>query len=439
LLLEKENLSNGQRKLGDKILIRKIRINIMDNTFICLNSKIISDLIDATEREICFVAPGISNDIANAMVRCLNNNPNILIEVIIDDDPNVIRYGYGVIEAINTLSKYRITIRYQRGLRIGLISTDVASYIFNPTPLIIEEEPNDNSKPNAILISEQEAAKILQSIKTTSELNNSSEGIELGKKILTEGSIKSIKIDLDKRPPIKPDLFRQMNVISSIFQLVETHLTGARVQAKTFTLTPQDLGIKNKDVANRIRASYKIIEHEDILELNELESMLNNIKGQYFINIPKYGKLILYESVSAFNSAINELRNEIVKKQKSLLDSVSNKLQKSKELLIPLIAENLAAIPFDELRKVVFPLKPDKSGIKEFVIQKLDKKFPNAEKILSDIELTVKITNVSSQLIAEKDFREKIEAAFGKSFDEIVKIESAVQTKSLDDGQSELF
>lgn len=400
----------------------------MDTTFISLNSKKISSIIDSSARELIFISPGISDEIATAIVHCKNNNSLYNSEIIVDDDPNAIRLGYGTYEALHTLELNDIPIRSHRGIRIGLIVADDASYIFNPTPQIIEEEPKDNLTPNAIHISEVEANAILESIIRNDSIDEKP-NIEVGEKVITEVVFNFIKKDIETRPPIKPDLFRQMNVINSVFQLVETHLTGARVQAKTFTLTPQDLGIKNKEVANRIRASYKIIEHEDILELSELEGMHNNIKEQYFVSIPKYGKLIMYESVKDFNSAILELRKEIKFKQKTLVDVVNNKLKRSKELLIPLIADNLQALPVDELRKVVFPLKFDKSGILEFVTQKLERKFPKAEQILSDIELTVRITNVSSQLMEEDDFRKKVEKAFGKPFNEIIRIESVVEAK----------
>ena len=280
----------------------------MNKTFTALNTRNIVGLIDATKQQLTYAAPGINNEIAAAIVRCKQNNPGIKIEIIIDNDPDAIRFGYGSFEGINTLILNKIKLRYHNGLRIGLISTELVSYIFNPSPQIVEEEPKDSATPNAIILSEHEVAKILKSTQYKDEPGKDKPISEIGNNVMSKEEMKNIQKDLEIRPPIKPNLFRQMNVINSVFQLVETHLTGARVQAKTFTLTPQDLGIKDKEIAKRIRASYKIIENEAIVELSELEEMHYKIKEHVLHTNPQVWHVIKYENLKNFDDAIIVLK-----------------------------------------------------------------------------------------------------------------------------------
>lgn len=404
----------------------------MHSIFHCLNSKAIADVIDASKNIYSFISPGITSEIAASIIRFHENNPSGQIDIIIDNSSEAIRHGYGLLECIEQLLERRIGVKYQTGIRIGMLSTDIASYVFNPAPQVIAEEPNDNTAPNAICISKHEADNILKSIKNSDDTHAEIDQIEIGKEFLKQEHIKRIQQDFEERPFIKPDLYRQMNVISSIFQLVETHLTGARLQARTFTLTPQDLGIKDTELANRIRASYTIIDKAEIMEITELESMHKNIKDAYFIQIQKYGNIIMHDRIKEFLDSIESLKNGIKVKQESLIKLIEEKLENSKTTLIPLIIQNLFSLNEYDLKKIVFPFSSDKEGVKKFVIQKLDKKFPKAEQILSKIDLTVKITNVSQYLIEQEEFKTKVSEAFNKPFNDIITIGPMAKIKNDD-------
>jgi len=406
----------------------------MINSFTHINSKILAGLIKLTENKLILVSPGLTNEVAVSIAQQLNQNRIKAVEVIIDSNPDAIRYGYGQLEAIKTLQNLNIKLRTQPGIRIGIIITDSVSLMFSPTPQNLEEEIKSNSTPNAIYLEKKQVEEILDSILPETVKNSGAREIEIGKNEIKKEEMKAIEKDLNERPPIKPDLERRMRVISSVFQFVDAEFKGARIFNNSFSLTGRDLGIKDDELASRISARYQLFNQKQMTKLKEefdLESVLNRIKDAYLKKIPNYGSVLHYRNVKDFNEAIEEFKSELKKTKPALEKLFAKMLIDSRKTLFSFIKENLTKnYNADELKKIMKPFPID-----QFIQHYLDKKIKSATNTITDISFTFKITNVSSQLINDEEFRVGIEEAFGKRFDEIVKIESAVGTNP----QEELF
>lgn len=398
----------------------------MNNSFTIINSTILAELVKTSEDRLIIVSPGITNDVAIAIAQKANENKIKSIEVIIDSDPDAIRYGYGQIEAIKTLQNLNIKLRTQPGIRVGIIITDLVSLIFTPTPQNLEEEIKSLSAPNAIYLGKKQVEELLDSIITERAAKTDSGEVEIGQKEIKKEEIKNIENKLIERPPIKPDLERRMRVISSVFQFVDTEFKGARIFNNSFSLTGRDLGIKDTDLASRISARYQLFNNDQISELKnqfDLETVLNRIKDAYLKKIPNYGSVLHYKNTKEFTQAVEFFQEEIKKTKQNIETTFSEMLKKSRQELFSFISENLKRnFSQKELQNITKPF-----DLEKFIQKYLDKKMKSAANSISDISFTFKITNVSPQLINDESFRAGIERAFDQKFDDIVQIDSAVK------------
>jgi len=398
----------------------------MNNSFTIINSTILAELIKTSEDRLIIVSPGITNDVAIAIAQKANENKIKSIEVIIDSDPDAIRYGYGQIEAIKTLQNLNIKLRTQPGIRIGIIITDLVSLIFTPTPQNLEEEVKSLSAPNAIYLEKKQVEELLDSIITERAAKSDSGEVEIGQKEIKREEVKNIENELIERPPIKPDLERRMRVISSVFEFVDTEFKGTRIFNNSFSLTGRDLGIKDTELASRISARYQLFNNEQISVLKnqfDLETVLNKIKDAYLKKIPNYGSVLHYKNTKEFTQAVEFFQEEIKRTKQNIETTFSEMLKKSRQELFSFISENLKRnYSQKELQNITKPF-----DLEKFIQKYLDKKMKSAANSISDISFTFKITNVSPQLINDELFRAGIERAFDQKFDDIVQIDSAVK------------
>lgn len=403
----------------------------MNSTFTFINSKRITDLIEKASRRVVLISPGILGDISAAIIRASRKIDQENIVVIVDNSSQSIRNGYGSIEAVETLILNQIKVRNQPNLRIGLLITDDLAFIFSPLPQIVEVEPDSENKPNALRISVSEAENILSKLlKNANALFNE---LEIGKNEVKKEEIKSIQKDLEDNPPIKPDLARKMWVTTSTFQFVDMQLCGARLQNNSFSLSGKDLGIKNNAVAKRVSARYKLFDDKQILEIKkkfDLESKLNKIREHYLIKLPKYGSILYYKKKKDFLATIGSFKSELEQSITEIQASIDGMLIESRKKISPWIKQNLKRLNKKELSEIIYPFSL--AHIDDFIESYLNMKLTRTEDIISKISFTLKITNVSDQLISDDNFRKRIEEAFNRSFDDIVKTESAVSASNFD-------
>lgn len=135
---------------------------ITDALFCTLDSVGIANVIGTARRSLCYAAPGIQRQVAEAMVEAANRleGPDMLT-VCLDFDERVMRMGYGDIKAVEKLRKAGIRVRSSPGLRTGMVIADKTGFIFTPTPLYLEAEPTVGDAPNAIRMSPEQVAEAL--------------------------------------------------------------------------------------------------------------------------------------------------------------------------------------------------------------------------------------------------------------------------------------
>jgi hypothetical protein len=132
-----------------------------DALFCSLSSQCIADLIRAARQSVCYAAPGVQLEVAQAMKATAERLEPEMLTVCLDFDERVMRMGYGEIGAVKLLRDANISVRSSPGLRTALVIVDGAGFIFTPTALYLEAEPTSSAAPNAIRMSGEQVAEAL--------------------------------------------------------------------------------------------------------------------------------------------------------------------------------------------------------------------------------------------------------------------------------------
>lgn len=400
----------------------------MEKIFYNVNSKLISELIKDATKRIVYISPGINKEILGEILKVKDKIGNDNICIVIDANSNVLRFGYGDEESVSFFEENKSLIKTEKGLRIGFICTDNDGYVFTPTPLSLEDEMANVDCPNAIHLSGPELERILTAVVPKSLTDNSKK--EIGKENVNSEVIQKINNDIKNKPFVKPDLQRQLNVINSIFQFVKIDFEGSKLQNRTFKIDAKDLGITNTEIAEKISTSYKIFKSLSLPhKFEEMEHDLNKIKKSFLEQVDNVGLLLLNEKSKKFNDEINKLKQQIANTKKESVKMVNMVLEKSKETLVEFIVSNLMKLSQKEKGKLIPFDTPNKENLKNYVSNKLKRNFPDADQLLNNMELSLKIFNISDQMMNDKKIVERIEKHFKKPFEEIANIEKALGTK----------
>ncbi len=256
----------------------------LEALFCSLTPLRIAELVRAAQQAACYAGPGIQLDLAQAMVEVAGRLTKEMLTVSLDFDDRVLRMGYGDMGAVKVLLDAGM-VRSSLGLRTALVVVDNEGYIFTPTALYLEAEPTDGGAPNAVRMSSEQMAQALARLspaaKTiavaqakTPEEKQRIEALPLDveSEPITPGELTEVTTSLEKVPPVRFDLARQVRVFEPYLQYVELSLTGAAIQRHRLAIPPniQKLG-GSKELENRLRTTFELIEKGSKLSSKPLE------------------------------------------------------------------------------------------------------------------------------------------------------------------------
>src|SRR4051794_37536068 len=95
-----------------------------DALFCMLQQPDIAHLIRSANEAVCYAAPGVQRDVAQAMVESSRRLGPEMLTVCLDFDERVMRMGYGDVEAVKLLRDAGISVRTAPGLRTALLIAD---------------------------------------------------------------------------------------------------------------------------------------------------------------------------------------------------------------------------------------------------------------------------------------------------------------------------
>jgi hypothetical protein len=403
---------------------------------LALSEESLTERIVRASQRVCFVAPGLYDWVAEAL---LEVGPRIgwdRVQVFVDPDPFVVQVGYGTEMALKRVCESGAIVRKASGLRLGLVVTDDTAAVFSPMALNIEEFPKTKRCANAIDLTLREANRILDAIAPTIADRNhqesfdigeagcehvaAHEGVVIGKESIQQADLQVLHDTLEQIPPVAPDLARQMWVLNSQIQIIKITFEGARLSQHRLPLKADQLGIEDPDLARRISGSFKLFEaHIDGL-LAPLRNDLDSIKEVYQLKpIGELGHVVLGRDRRKLESALNMFRSNLELAQKDIEQAVADELENSRNRLRKLLESKM---------QVTGMSGASLDRRLNYILSSM--KFPTADKVLSKIEFDWSILNITSQMIEKQSFAEKVQQLYGRSIQELATMDRAVAVRT---------
>lgn len=398
-----------------------------DNIFCSLSQDRLADLVNQAQHAVCYAAPGIQLGLAKAMVKTAQRLGKEMLTVNLDFDDRVMRMGYGDIGAVKLLLDAGIAVQSSPGLRTALIVVDKDGYVFTPTALYLESEPADGAVSNAIRLSGEQLAQALARLSPaakaiavaqakTPEAKKQIEDLALDvvSAPITTRKLAEVTTSLKEVPPVRFDLARQVRVFEPYLQYVELSLSGAAIQRHRLAIPPsiQKLG-GNKDLENRLRTTFELIEKDSTLSSKPLEDMLNEIRKNFTPSLGKdHGRVVLKAAKPYLLARLTELRDQLVQHQKMVATELQKHLDNSRQQIVDYYLPRVTESRPDVLLGQSLNGEISEASAARWLNLELDRVFPDAAALIQEMKLEERYKDVTYETLNHPDFLESVKHAF---------------------------
>ncbi len=390
-----------------------------------LSSRSIAAWIRNAKHRVVYTAPGIHPQPAAAMAELASRLPLSSITISLDFDEHTLRMGYGTLEAVEALSKAGITPTHSPGFRSGILIVDDRGWIFTPTALYLEAEPQSDETPNAVELSpaQVKALAIRLSPAAQREAIEQAESpaeaqaiarltIELGVDAVAPSHMVAVKEAITTAPPVKFDVVRQVRVFEPYLQYVSIKLTGAAIQKHKVAIPAslQQLGASN-ELRDRLRTTFDLIEKGSDFSSKDIDDQVGELRKIFTPSLgERLGRVMLKNARPLFDKRLKELKAELVTFQEKIKKDLQAKLDESRDLVVSYFLPIAVAKPPDALIARVNPVNEE--TVKRWLERELEKAFPKAEKLVREMRLDAQFKDVTWETLNDPDFGEALRKAF---------------------------
>ncbi len=390
-----------------------------------LSSRRIASLIGNAKHRVIYAAPGIQAEAAAALAECASSLDVRSLTVSLDFDEHTLRMGYGNLDAVETLRKAGIEPTQSPGFRSGILIVDARGWVFTPTALYLEQEPQSNETPNAIELSRSQVTALAirlspeahkEAVEQAATPEEAQEiaaiPLELGIAPVSATQFGEVKAAIDAAPPVKFDVVRQVRVFEPYLQYVELSLSGAAVQRKRVRIPKslQNLGA-SKDLEGKLKTTFDLIEKSSSLSSKALEDELNEIRKHFTPSLGKdHGRVVLKAAKSKLLERLAGLRTKLEAHQKKVETELQTKLDESKKQVVEYYLPLAKGSPPDAL--VGSLLKVTDDDIRVWIEEELSVVFPDAEDLILKMILEDRYKDVTFETLNREDFLDSVKNAF---------------------------
>ena len=430
------------------------------NTFTSLNKDKISALIRNATGRVVYVAPSISDAVAQSVVHFLSTHPQGQIEIVVDSDPDVFRCGYGELSGIELLVSNGVNLRKALGLRIGLLVVDNQAWVFSPSPLMVEPERTE-PQPNAVAVCTEQAEQLLRSVAPklvaphlptliapvdatqptlstalpgaaveeemrrteleaelplvpNEELRSETPIPEIGDEPLDKADIQAIKESLEERPPQRFDLTRLVNVYHGYIQFVRLSLTGCQLSRRTIPL-PRDLIAiaRNENMQDRLKATFRLVDGKSKAKARDVEKRLADLRKTNIKSLgERLGSVMLRQRKDVFVKEVGEIQRAVQKFSDNVKQQLEAELTKCRNTLVKELAPGVVRNPPQTLLGGITTRRPTKEQAMKFIESELDKVIPKAESLINEMKLDCDFKDVTYEMLNDVEFQEALRKQF---------------------------
>ena len=398
-----------------------------DALFCSLTPLRIAESVRKAQQAVCYAGPGIQLDLAQAMVEVAGRLGQEMLTVSLDFDDRVMRMGYGNVDAVQLLLDAGIAVQSSPGLRTALVVVDNEGYIFTPTALYLEAEPSDGAASNAVRMSGEQVAQALARLSpaaktiaiaqaSTPEAKQRIEDltVDVVSAPITPEKLAEVAASLKEAPPVRFDLARQVRVFEPYLQYVELSLTGAAIQRHRMAIPEkiQKLG-GSKELENRLRTTFELIEKGSKLSSKPLEDALNEIRKNFTPSLGKdHGRVVLKAAKPHLVTRLKEFRIKLEAHQKAVAKDLQKHLDTSREQIVAYYLPRVIEAKPDALLGQSQNGEVSEAAAKRWLNGELDKVFPRAETLIQEMKLEERYKDVTFETLNRRDFLESVKDAF---------------------------
>jgi len=391
----------------------------MSTSSICtINEAALVEEIDRAKQRLTYVAPGVTERVAEALARAWKRLGTTSVSIILDLDAEVYRLGYGTEQGWNVLqgaaSNLRELILHQPGVRICVLVSDETTLVFAPTPLLVEAGPTTFAEPNAIRL--EKAPLALQQ-----ELGISADGESkrtIGLDPVPPGKVEQLKRDLAENPPVKFDLARKVRVFNSQLEFVELELHGCFVSRKTASISPDLMGLaEDEETRRRLRSSFKVLGEDDLVDedkkLSEktLKDERKRITDKYLTPLQGFGTVILRANKQAFESEIEGLKKLVAEFQEKLKTKLTALMDVNAKKLAEALAPSVERKRPERWTRFLGP-NPKQEDTRRQLEAEIRQAFGEVEDIVSEMGVSIVFKGVTYETLMNEKFRKLAQDEF---------------------------
>lgn len=195
--------------------------------------------------------------------------------------------------------------------------------IYVPVALSWEEEPSDILYPNGVIGGSNIAVSFMEQIsKSNGESKFDNKVIPFPGCEIPSKTIESIRKEIEetqeklvKNPPVDPAKLRTVTVYRNIYKLVKIEIRGARVKNKSVSLRP--INTIFPAVSEHLKSSWQVFSKDDLADLWQMQMFRDEIQkiiDEFTLDIKRFGYLIKVDEKTEFENRL--------KKEKELLLNV---------------------------------------------------------------------------------------------------------------------
>jgi ribosome-associated translation inhibitor RaiA len=406
------------------------------------------DAIKAAKHRVVFVAPGIWLEVAESLSDTWKRLGPDQVSIILDIDAEVCRFGYGSLEGLEclkaTAQHLNQAIGHEPGIRICIVIADEQTFIFSPTPRLIESSPGSSLVPgistpraNGIVLSAPPPAVEKDLGATPEQATERTIGLEA----VNHKAVEAVAQDLKKNPPKTFDVARAVNVYNAAIQFVEFKVSGCQLTGHKASL-PSELtkvARKNPTLDKKIDKSLRLIEDEDDLITNKdlsqdtIFAERKRIEDDFLIHV-RGGTIIARKKKEDFCHRVEALQQLIKKFAARVSEKLNDRyLQVAEQLATELLPDVLQDIPQAWAKKL--GSSPDALEVKFRIKDALIHAFGNPDRRISAMKATVLFKDVTYDMLKDPEFIHVI----SEEFPDLKHIEEYTAAKESQQSADELF
>jgi hypothetical protein len=412
---EKKMSRNGANRMLEGTMVNRILESMPDRRM--------AREIRAAKERVLLAAPAVTSTVAEALMDAISAIGRENVSVTLDCSEEVIRMGYGTLEAVEHLMKSGGTIRQCDGLRTGLLIRDERAWHYCPTALAV----SDFGGSNAVRISSDGAAELIRSIawdvdqaskqRTTScvqETVQSEYGIDAALEPLTLSKLDSVKRKLEAAPPLAPTAARQVRRFSSCAQHVQIELTGCAIQRQRVRVPEELEGLApESELRGRLHTSFEPFERRNDLSSKPLEDELRRIRREYAPHLGRpWGRLILRRRRPAFEEEIAAFRGRLRAYRQTAERKLARHIAAARQQVADHYLSAALSDPPDALWTYALGHPPNETQAREWLEATLDTALPDPAELVEHMRLEVQFHNVSWDTLQDAKFFDVLRDTF---------------------------